>query len=131
VYLLSLLLLYLSISLQVELLLICLFYYFGLLVFGPILQRIMKHSFDIAAPEMWFSLFYFAHFGVRAIWDLAFGSPFLGFGPGTEDLTEIVNIALGTSILGFLSFWFGYRSLYWTCCCLLTSSFTIEMGFQS
>lgn len=80
----------------------------GFAVFVPIINRFIHRSLDLAEPGIWFALFYFAHFGVRAIWDLAFGSPFLGFGPGAKDL-GLINAALGVSILGFLSFWFGYQ----------------------
>lgn len=80
----------------------------GFAVFVPIINRFIRRSLDLAEPGIWFALFYFAHFGVRAIWDLAFGSPFLGFGPGAKDL-GLLNAALGVSILGFLSFWFGYQ----------------------
>lgn len=79
----------------------------GLLVWGPVLWRVSGHSLDLAEPGIWFALFYFAHFGIRAIWDLTYGSPFLGLGPGAKDF-GLVNTALFVSIIGFLSFWFGY-----------------------
>jgi len=81
----------------------------GLLVFGPILQRILKHSFDLAEPGIWFALFYFTHFGFRAIYDLTFGSPVLGFGPESVNF-GLVNAALGVSIIGVLTFWAGYHA---------------------
>lgn len=81
----------------------------GLVVFGPIAQRILQHSLDLAEPGIWFVLFYFAHFGVRAIYDLVFGSPILGFGPGMSDFGA-VNAALGVSIIGLLAFWIGYHA---------------------
>ena len=81
----------------------------GLLVLGPILHRIVKHSFDLAEPGIWFALYYFTHFGVRAIYDLIFGSPVLGFGPESVNF-GLVNAALGVSILGLLAFWVGYHT---------------------
>jgi len=81
----------------------------GLLVFGPILQRIAKHSFDLAEPGIWFALFYFTHFGLRAVYDLTFGSPVLGFGPESVNF-GLVNAALGVSIIGVLTFWAGYHA---------------------
>lgn len=80
----------------------------GLLVFGPILQRIAKRFFDLAEPSIWLIVFYFAHFGVRPISDLMFGSPFLGLDRGETDL-GLINTALGMSILGFIFFRFGYQ----------------------
>lgn len=79
--------------------------------FGPILQRILKHSFDLAEPGIWFALFYFAHFGVRAIYDLIFGSPILGLGPGAKNV-GLLNAALGVSITGLLAFWTGYHARF-------------------
>jgi oligosaccharide repeat unit polymerase len=81
----------------------------GLLVFGPILRRIVKRSFDIAEPGIWFALFYFTHFGLRAIYDLTFGSKILGFGPESVDF-DLINAALGVSIVGLLMFWTGYHT---------------------
>lgn len=80
----------------------------GLLVFVPILHRIIKHSFDLAEPGIWFALFYFSHFGLRAIYDLMFGSPILGFGAESVDFS-LLNVALGVSIIGLLMFWIGYH----------------------
>lgn len=80
----------------------------GLVVFGPIWQRIYKRSLDWIEPGIWFALFYFAHFGIRAIYNLMFGSPIIGLSPGAGDL-GLLNIALGVSILGLLVFWLGYR----------------------
>jgi len=79
----------------------------GLLAFGPILHRIAKHSFDLAEPGIWFALYYFTHFGMRAIYDLIFGSPVLGFEPESVNF-GLVNAALGVSIFGLLAFWVGY-----------------------
>lgn len=79
------------------------------ITFGPILRRILEHSFDLAEPGIWFALFYFAHFGVRAIYDLIFGSPILGLGPGAKDV-GLLNAALGVSIIGLLAFWIGYHA---------------------
>lgn len=81
----------------------------GILVFGPILLRVVKRSLDLIEPAMWFGLFYFAHFGVRAIYDLLLGSPIIGLSPGSEDLAQL-NLALGVSIMGLLAFGFGYLS---------------------
>ncbi|GAW94023.1 O-antigen polymerase [Calderihabitans maritimus] len=82
--------------------------FLSLLVFIPITQRLARHSLDLAEPGIWFALFYFAHFGMRAVYDVKFGSPFLGFGPGAKDLGP-VNTALAVSILGLLFFWAGYH----------------------
>ena len=80
----------------------------GILVFGPILYRIARHSLDIAEPGIWFAVYYFTHFGVRAIYDIVFGSLVLGFGPESVNF-DLVNTALGVSIIGFLAFWTGYH----------------------
>ena len=74
----------------------------------PMLQRILRHSFDLAEPGVWFAIFYFVHFGVRAIYDLIFGSPILGLEPGAKDV-GLLNTALGVSIIGLLAFWIGYH----------------------
>jgi hypothetical protein len=81
---------------------------FGLLAFGPLVWRAFGHSLDLAEPGIWFALFYFAHFGVRAVYDLIYGSSLLALDPGGEDFS-LVNAALFVSILGFLAFWFGYQ----------------------
>jgi len=39
----------------------------GLLVFIPIIYRFIHHTFDLAEPGIWFALYYFVHFGVRAV----------------------------------------------------------------
>ena len=79
----------------------------GLMVAITVGARLIAHSLDLAEPGLWFALFYFFHFGARAIWDLVYGSPFLGFGPWTSDL-DLLNVSLATSILGFLFFQYGY-----------------------
>lgn len=81
----------------------------GFIVFMPLIRRIANHTFDIAEPCVWFALFFFAHFGIRAIWDLTFGSPFLKISPGAESFGS-VNAALGISILALIFYWFGYNS---------------------
>ncbi|MCL0030151.1 oligosaccharide repeat unit polymerase [Thermodesulfovibrionales bacterium] len=80
----------------------------SLVVFGPIWYRIHKRSLDWIEPGIWFALFYFAHFGVRAIYNLMFGSPIIGLSLGAGDL-GLLNVALGVSIIGLLVFWLGYR----------------------
>lgn len=84
-----------------------LFGFLSLFVFGPIMQRVLRRSLDLAEPGIWFALFYFTHFGMRAIYDLIFGSPALGLAPKSSDLT-LLNAALGVSIAGLLMFWLGY-----------------------
>ncbi len=79
----------------------------GLMVFGPIALRILQHSLDLAEPGIWLALFYFTHFGARAIYDTIFGSEILGFGPETNNF-ELINAALSVSIIGLLAFWIGY-----------------------
>lgn len=81
----------------------------GLLVLIPILHRVIAHSIDLAEPGIWFALFYFTHFGIRAVYDLMFGSPILGFGPEVSNF-GLINAALGVSIIGLLVFWMGYHA---------------------
>lgn len=78
------------------------------IVFIPIISRILKREFDLAEPGMYFALYYFVHFGVRAVYDVLFGSPILGLAPGTNDLL-IINVALGVSTIGIFVFWLGYH----------------------
>lgn len=60
----------------------------GLLVFGPILRRIVKRSFDIAEPGIWFALFYFIHFKVEAI----LSNMTLGMGIERGDCAEVLVV---------------------------------------
>jgi oligosaccharide repeat unit polymerase len=86
---------------------IVLFFVF-IIIFGIILiKRFMNQSFDLAEPGIWFALFFFAHFGVRALWDIKFGSPMLNLDPFDSSFGT-VNSALAVSILAFLIFWFAY-----------------------
>ena len=81
----------------------------GFLVFIPLIRRVVNHTFDVAEPCVWFVLFFFAHFGIRAIWDLTFGSPFLEISPSSQNFGP-VNAALGVSILALISYWLGYNN---------------------
>lgn len=80
----------------------------GLVTVTPIWWRILRRSLDFAEPSVWFALYYFAHFCMRALYDVTFGSPFLGCGPGEGEFL-VVNLALLISILGYLCFWVGYN----------------------
>lgn len=80
----------------------------GVVAFLPAINRLVKHRLDLPEPAIWFAAFYFVAFGVRAIYDLTFGSGWLRFGPDVEDL-RLVNSALSVSILALLCFWFGYN----------------------
>jgi len=84
-----------------------LFFILGIIIFIPIINRLVQKSFDLAEPGIWFALFFFAHFGIRALWDLKFGSPILGLDPLDKNF-GVVNAALVVSILAFLLFWFAY-----------------------
>jgi hypothetical protein len=81
----------------------------GFLVFIPLIKRFADRTFDVAEPYVWFVLFFFAHFGIRAIWDLVFGSPFLEISPHSQNFGP-VNAALGVSILALVFYWLGYNS---------------------
>lgn len=85
-----------------------LFGFLTLLVFGPLIQRLMLRSLNLAEPGVWFAVYYFTHFGIRGIYDLKLGSPILGLGPGASDLASL-NAALVVSIVGILMFWLGYH----------------------
>jgi oligosaccharide repeat unit polymerase len=82
--------------------------FLAFITFGPIIHRVLRRSLDLVEPCIWFAFYYFLHFGVRAIYDLIFGSPILGLKLGMKDV-ELINTALGVSIIGVLSFWIGYR----------------------
>ena len=98
-----------SFSLNSQSFTLVLFFGIGVLVFTPLIRRFANRTFDIAEPCVWFTLFFFAHFGIRAIWDLTFGSPFLEISPTAENFGPI-NAALGVSFLALLCYWFGYNS---------------------
>lgn len=62
--------------------------------------------FDIGG---WFAIYYFGLFGVRALYDMAFGSPFAGFVQGGEWIHRLYR-ALFLSNVGLVCFWAGYAS---------------------
>lgn len=73
----------------------------------PIITKIKSKSFNLVEPGIWFALYYFIHFGLRAIYDLTFGSHILGWEPHTIDF-QLLNSAIGMAIIGLLFFWIGY-----------------------
>lgn len=80
--------------------------------FFPVFQRLVRRSFDVAEPAVWFVFYFFIHFGVRAISILIFGSPILGISSGAWDLGSI-NAALSVAIFSILMFWIGYHLNIW------------------
>jgi oligosaccharide repeat unit polymerase len=79
----------------------------GLSVFGRIWYGMYRYRLDWVEPGIWFAIFYFAHFGIRAIHILMFGSPIIGLASETGNL-GMINTALGASVIGLLAFWLGY-----------------------
>lgn len=72
----------------------------------PILWRIIKRSFDLAEPCIWFALYYFTLFVMRAIYDLLFGSEIIGVKQGSSNWW-VLNSALIVATIGIISFWVG------------------------
>ncbi len=90
---------------------VILFFVFTIILGAIFIKRFMNRSFDLAEPGIWFAVFFFGHFGVRALWDIKFGSPILNLHPFDINFST-VNAALGMSLVAFLIFWFAYsRSL--------------------
>lgn len=77
----------------------------GLLIFIPIIYRFTNRTFEFAELGMWFSLYYFAIFGIRAVGNIMFEFPSHHFwNLSVEDANRLQNIALLISLLGYLSF---------------------------
>lgn len=73
---------------------------------GPALFRMTQ---DFAEPGVWFALFYFAHFAVRAVYDIIYGSELLDM--SAAEIAPKIPGALVVAIIGLLAFWLGYFGL--------------------
>jgi len=85
-------------------------FFLGFTIFSSLMYKLLTHTYNFAEIGMWFSFYYFAQFGIRAIVDIktGFATPHF-MGMSFAEANRLINIALVIAILGYVAFRWGYN----------------------